>query len=175
MNELKIRVERIKLVVMDIDGVLTDGRIVYGDYGDEIKFFDVQDGLGISLLHQAGIQTAMVSSRKSRINGRRAKELKVGKLYQGVSDKSKAYAKLVRQFRVEPENICVIGDDWVDARIMKVSGLAIAVANAVDEIKAIAHHVTKRSGGHGAVREAAEMILKGQNKWDSLTERYFPR
>lgn len=166
---------RIKLLVMDIDGVMTDGHIVYGDYGDEIKFFDSQDGFGLALLKQAGIKTAMISSRKSKVNVRRAKDLKIDKLFQGSKEKSKACSGLIKKFRLQPQEVCVIGDDWIDVPMMKLSAARVAVANAVPAVKEIAHYVTERSGGRGAIREVVELILRAQNKWDSLFERYFSK
>ena len=172
-SELSERIQKVKLVIMDNDGVLTDGRIVLGDYGDELKFFDVQDGLGLVLLRRAGLATVIVSGKKSRINVRRAKELRVNKLYQNVSDKLKIFEKLLRKFRVRAEEVCYIGDDLVDLAPMKRSGLAVAVSNAVSEVKKEAHYVTQRSGGRGGVREVVDLLLKGQGRWAKATERYF--
>ncbi len=172
VDDLKERISKIKLVILDVDGVMTDGRMVYGNYGDELKFFDAQDGFGIVLLHRAGIKTAIVSSKKSRINQKRAKELKVNKIYQKVQDKLKVYQKLLRVYKLSDPEACFIGDDLIDLPVLKRAGLAVAVKNAVPEAKDAAHYVTEKSGGRGAVREVTDMILKSQNKWDALTERY---
>ena len=163
----------IKVVIMHLDGVLTAGHIVYGDYGDEIKFFDVQDGLGLSLLHRANIKTVVLSARKSRINHRRAKELKIGALYQKVDDKLAALQKIIKNYKVSPEEICFIGNDLVDRPVMTRVGLAVAVANAVPEIKEVAHYIAHRPGGRGAVREVADLILKGLGLWAELTAEYY--
>ncbi|MBI3252966.1 MAG: HAD hydrolase family protein [Candidatus Omnitrophica bacterium] len=170
---MKERIQKIKLVIVDNDGVLTDGRIVFGDYGDELKFFDAQDGHGLAMLHRAGLVTLMVSGRKCRINSRRAKEMKITKLYQNIHDKLKIFEKIVKQFKMKPEEICYIADDLIDLPILSRVGLAVAVPNAVPEVKQIAHYVTERPGGRGAVRELADMILKTQDKWKAVTERYF--
>jgi len=170
---LNERLQKIKLVIIDNDGVLTDGRIVLGDYGDELKFFDVQDGFGLVLLRRAGLMTVIVSGKKSKINHRRAKELQVAKIYQNVFDKLKIFTKLLKKFKVNPEEVCCIGDDLIDLPVLRRVGFAAAVANAVPEIKEAAHYVTERYGGRGAVREVVDMLLKAQNKWTAVTERYF--
>ncbi len=157
---------------MDIDGVLTDGRIVLGNYGDELKFFDVQDGLGMVLLREADIKTVVMTARKSRINERRAKDVKVVKLYQKVRDKLKIYEKVLRKFRVRPEEVCFIGDDLIDIPVLKRVGFGVAVQNAAEEVKDVAHYVTQKKGGRGAVRETTDLILKTQNKWGNILERY---
>ena len=172
-GDLKARIQKIKLVLVDNDGVMTDGRIVFGDYGDELKFFDVQDGHGMAMLRRAGIVTLMVSGRKCRINSRRAKEMKIVKLYQNVHDKLEVFGKILKQFKVGPEEVCCIADDLIDIPILSRVGLAAAVPNAVAEVKQAAHVVTEKSGGRGAVRELADVILKTQGKWAEVTERYF--
>lgn len=172
-DELKDRILKIKLVVMDVDGVLTDGRIVYGDYGDELKFFDVQDGFGLVQLRRAGIPTVIISAKKSRINQRRAKELRVAKIYQNAPDKLKIFEKVSKKMKVNHDEVCFIGDDLVDIPVLLRVGFAVSVKNAVDEVKNIAHYVTLKMGGRGAVREVADLILKTQGKWPAVTERYF--
>ena len=169
-QELKDRIEKIKVVAMDLDGVLTDGRIIYGDYGDELKFFDVQDGFGLALLREAGLKTVIVSSRKSRTHQRRAGELKITKLYQNVKDKLKCFQEILKRYKLRPEEICFIGDDWVDAPILSRAGLAVAVSNAVPEIKELAHYVTQKLGGRGAVREVADLLLKGLGRREETRE-----
>ncbi len=172
-HDLQERLRRIRMVILDNDGVLTDGRIVLGDYGDELKFFDVQDGLGLTLLNRAGFVTAIISGKKSRINQRRAKETGITKLYQNATDKLKVYEKAIRQFGIKPDEVCYVGDDLLDVPVMNRVGFAVAVANATPEVKAVAHHVTEKSGGRGAVREVVDLILKVQGKWAEVTQRYF--
>ena len=172
-DDLKERILKIKLVVLDIDGVLTDGRIVYGDYGDELKFFDVQDGFGLVMLRRAGIQTVIISAKKSRVNYRRAKELYATKIHQNVRDKLKIFEKVVKKMKLKHEEACFIGDDLVDLPVLSRVGFAVGVKNAVDEVKDASHYVTLRNGGRGAVREVADIILKTQHKWSEVTERYF--
>jgi len=167
------RAKSIKLLIVDIDGVMTDGRIIYSVYGDELKFFDVQDGLGISLLLRTGIKTVIITAKKSRIVKMRAKDLKIAKAYQGYSDKLIPFAKTLRRFRVKPEEVCFIGDDLIDIPVLKRVGLAVAVPNAMEDVRSIAHHTTFKSGGRGAVREVCDFILKAQGKWELATGKYF--
>ncbi|MCM8761547.1 MAG: HAD-IIIA family hydrolase [Candidatus Omnitrophica bacterium] len=167
------RARRVKLLIIDIDGVMTDGHIIYSIYGDELKFFDVQDGFGITLLNRAGIKSVIITAKKSRIVKLRARDMKVAKAYQGHHDKLKPFTRALRKFRVSPEEVCFIGDDLIDIPILKRVGFAVAVPNAVDEVKRCAHHITERAGGHGAVRELCDLILKSQGKWEIATEKYF--
>lgn len=171
-EELKERLSRVKIVLVDVDGVMTDGRIVFGNYGDELKFFDVQDGFGLVMLRRAGFKTIMISAKKSRINQKRAKEVRITKIYQNVFDKLKVYEKILRKYRAEDAEVCYIGDDLIDIPVLRRAGFAVAVKNAVQEVQERAHYVTQKSGGRGAVREIADMILKNQGKWDEVTKRY---
>ncbi len=172
-ENLRERLQKIKVVLIDNDGVLTDGRIVYGDYGDELKFFDVQDGFGMTLLRRAGFKTIIISGKKSRINHRRAKELQVDAIYQKALDKLKVYEKILKKYKIAAEETLYIGDDLIDLPVMRRAGFAAAVANAVPDVKETAHYVTERSGGRGAVREVIDMLLRAQGKWEEVTQRYF--
>ncbi len=170
---LKERLLKIKIVLLDNDGVLTDGRIVYGDYGDELKFFDVQDGFGMTLLKRAGFPVVIVSGKKSRINIRRAKELEISKIFQKATDKLKVFEKIIKKYKAAPEEVLYVGDDLIDLPILRRVGFAAAVSNAVPDVKEVAHYVTERAGGRGAVREVIDLLLKTQGKWDAVTSRYF--
>lgn len=167
------RAKRVKILILDIDGVMTDGRVVYGIYGDELKFFDVQDGFGITLLNRAGIKSVIITAKKTRIVKTRAKDLNVAKAYQGYTDKLIPFNKTLRRFRVTVGEVCFVGDDLIDIPVLKRVGFAVAVPNAVDEVRQVAHYVTSKLGGRGAVREICDLILKAQGKWDAATERYF--
>jgi 3-deoxy-D-manno-octulosonate 8-phosphate phosphatase (KDO 8-P phosphatase) len=167
------KAKRVKLLILDIDGVMTDGRIVYSIYGDELKFFDVQDGFGITLLNRAGIKSVIITAKKTRIVKLRARDMKVAKAYQGYSDKSVAFNKILKSFRVESADICFVGDDIIDLPVLRRVGFAVAVPNAVEEVKNCAHYVTSRMGGRGAVREICDLILKSQGKWDLAASKYF--
>ena len=172
-DELKTRIRKVRLVLMDNDGVLTDGRIILGDHGDELKFFDVQDGHGLVMLKRAGFKTVMISGKTSRVNKRRKKELQIDDLHQNAKDKLKIFEKVLKKYKARTEEVCYIGDDLIDLPPMTRSGFSVAVANAVPEVKEAAHYTTKRSGGRGAVREVVDLLLKTQEKWDDVTARYF--
>ncbi len=173
-QDLKDRILPIKLVILDIDGVLTDGRIIFGDYGDELKFFDVQDGLGLVMLYRAGIRTVIISAKKSKVNNRRAREVRAAKIYQGVKDKLIIYEKVLKEFKLGHAEVCFVGDDLIDIPILTRAGFAVAVQNAVEEAKGAAHYVTQKKGGRGAVRELTDLILKTQGRWEELTKGYYP-
>jgi 3-deoxy-D-manno-octulosonate 8-phosphate phosphatase (KDO 8-P phosphatase) len=171
--EINERAQKIRLLILDVDGVLTDGRVYYGNYGDELKAFDIQDGLGLSLLYRVGIKAVIITARKSKVVLRRAKDLRIAKVYQNAFRKIEAYEKVLKKFRIKDEEACYIGDDLIDLPILRRVGLAACVPNAREELKQVAHHITSRRGGEGAVREIAEILLKAQDKWETVTQRYF--
>jgi 3-deoxy-D-manno-octulosonate 8-phosphate phosphatase (KDO 8-P phosphatase) len=166
------RAKRVKLLILDIDGVMTDGRIIYSVYGDELKFFDVQDGFGITLLNLAGIKSVIITAKKSRIVKLRARDMKVAKAYQGYIDKLVAFEMILKEFKVAPDEVCFIGDDLIDVPVLKRVGFAAAVPNAAPEVRSAAHYVTAKPGGRGAVRELCDMILKAQDKWSIATSQF---
>jgi 3-deoxy-D-manno-octulosonate 8-phosphate phosphatase (KDO 8-P phosphatase) len=166
------RAKKIKLLILDLDGVLTDGRIIYDNFGDEFKCFNVQDGLGFSLLHTSEIKAVIITAKKSKSVLRRAREMGVVKVYQNVWQKLKIYERILKKFKFEDSEVCFIGDDLIDIPILKRVGLAVAVANGVQEVKDCAHYVTQREGGKGAAREVIEFILKSQNLWSELIEKH---
>jgi 3-deoxy-D-manno-octulosonate 8-phosphate phosphatase (KDO 8-P phosphatase) len=156
---------KVKVVAMDLDGVLTDGRIIVDSNGVESKNFDVQDGFGIIFLKKCGIKTAIISARDSAVGAYRAKDLKIDKLCVGVYPKLGAYESMLEEFAALDGQVCFVGDDLADLKIMRRCGVAVAVANAVFEVKQAADYVTTRPGGRGAVRETIELILKAQGHW----------
>ena len=170
--ELVQRASRVSLLVLDVDGVLTDGRIVYADYGDELKCFDVQDGAGLVFWHRVGLKSAIITARHSRLIRRRAKEMRVDFLAQKQLLKLPAYQRVLKRFRVAEEQVCAIGDDLMELPILRRAGFAVAVPNAVDEIKQASHYVTRRDGGRGAVREVVDLILQAKGLRDQLLQRY---
>jgi 3-deoxy-D-manno-octulosonate 8-phosphate phosphatase (KDO 8-P phosphatase) len=170
--ELQQRAARIKLLLMDCDGVLTDGRIWIFENGEDQKGFHTRDGLGIDLWHRAGLESGIISGRNSRALERRAQSLGVKYLWQGRDDKRRAFADTLTQAQVNGDQVAFIGDDLTDLPLMLQSGLALAVGDAVAEVKARAHYVTTANGGYGAVREAIELMLKAQNRWDELVIPY---
>lgn len=171
-DQLAARAAGVTALVIDVDGVLTDGRIIYDEFGDELKCFDVQDGTGLMLWRRAGMKSAIITARKTKLLKRRAKELAVDFLAQHAFKKLEAYEKFTRRYRLTPEQVCAIGDDLMELPILLRVGLAVAVSNAADEVKAAAHLTTSRSGGRGAVREVIEFILKAKGLWSQVVQPY---
>lgn len=160
------------MLIMDVDGVLTDGRIIYTDSGDQLKFFDATDGMGLVLLSQAGLKSAILTAKKSKIVLKRAKDMHINRVYPNAHRKSEVFVKILVDFKVGPEEVCFIGDDVADIPVLRRVGFAVSVPNAVGEVKNGVHYITKRGGGRGAVREVIDMILKAQGKWDEVTKSY---
>lgn len=171
-EDLKAQAGRIKLLLLDVDGVLTDGRIIYDSRGRDSKFFDVHDGLGVYVLHKAGIKTILITAKSSKTIRPRAKDMRVAEVFADIFPKTAVLDKILKKYNVSSDEICFVGDDLVDLSLMKKVGLAVAVANASSEIKEAASFVTRGSGGRGAVREVAELILKSQGKWEDILKFY---
>ena len=169
------RASRIKLLLLDCDGVLTDGTLTLQEHGDEQKSFNVRDGHGIVLLHRAGLKAGIISGRKSGLVDRRAQELGMSPelVRQGCLDKIKDFDELLAQVGIGENAVAFVGDDVTDVPLMQRVEFAVAVADAVAETRSVAHYVTHAPGGHGAVREVIEIILKAQGHWHSLMQRYF--
>lgn len=171
--KLEEKCAEIKAIILDVDGVLTDGSIGYsGDSGDEIKFFNVRDGHGIKLAMRSGLKVGILSGRSSRANEIRAKELGMNFLYQGVKDKKAGLMQLMEENGLRPEECLYIGDDVVDIPPMRLCGIAVAVADGVPELDGVCDFRTKLNGGCGAVRETIEWLLKEQGQWEKLMEKY---
>jgi len=166
------RARRIKLLLMDCDGVLTDGRLELLENGEEQKTFHARDGQGISLFHRAGLKTGIISGRTSSAVERRAQDLSMSYVRQSAKDKIQALEEIMAAAHVSLQECAYIGDDLGDIPVMLQVGLAVAVADAVTETKQAAHLVTEHSGGQGAVREVCDLILKAQGRWDELMKRY---
>ena len=158
---------------MDVDGVLTDGKIILNSNGVELKAFYVQDGTAITYLHRAGIKTAIISGRNSKVVELRAKELNIEDVYQGIHNKIEAYEKILKKHKIKDYEICYIGDDLIDLPILRKVGFSVAVPNAPIEVKERVSYITDAPGGHGAIREITEKILKSQGKWEAITSRYY--
>ena len=159
------KAKKIKLLLLDVDGVLTDGRIILDDLGIETKQFHVRDGQGIALLMHAGVEVGFITGRSSKVVSYRAKELCLRIVQQGVQDKLGAYARIKAKARLRDEQIAYVGDDIIDLPILRQVGLAIAVRDGWSGLAAFVDFVTKAGGGSGAVREVAELLLKAQGKW----------
>lgn len=172
-NEMTLaqRCAAVDMLVMDVDGVLTDGGIVYADDGTEIKTFHVRDGSGLKLWQAAGKRAAIISGRKSPVVDVRAAELGVTAVLQGIADKLPAFQSLLEERGLRAEQACFVGDDLADLSVMRGCGLAIAVADACPEVRSAAQYVTQVPGGRGAVRETVELVLRCQGKWHGVVER----
>jgi 3-deoxy-D-manno-octulosonate 8-phosphate phosphatase (KDO 8-P phosphatase) len=166
------RAATVQLLVLDVDGVLTDGRLYFGAEGEALKVFDVRDGHGIKLLREAGIEVAILSARRSPIVERRARELGITQVIQGAADKGAGFAELARALKVASEHCAYIGDDWPDLAALAQAGFAATVADAAPEVRQAAHWVTNATGGRGAVRELAEFILRAQGRFEPLLRRH---
>ncbi len=163
--------KNIKLIAMDVDGVLTDGSIIYGTEDLEIKVFCVKDGQGISLARRARIEIAFITARISDALVKRAKDLGIIEVHQGVDDKWPCIQKIMQRYKLKSEEVLYIGDDIVDIPVMIKIGYPVAVADAVDEVKEIARYVTNASGGKGAVREVINLVLKAQGTYNNIIRK----
>ncbi len=171
-DELRQRAAAVRLLVLDVDGVLTDGTIVYGQNDTELKSFHTHDGLGVKLALGAGLAVALVTGRTSTALERRAGELGVAMVMQGVRDKVEAVKRIAGELSLGLHETAFLGDDLIDIPAMRTVGLPAAVGDAVDEVKSVAQLVTTRKGGRGAVREAIEFILKAKGVWHSAVAPY---
>jgi 3-deoxy-D-manno-octulosonate 8-phosphate phosphatase (KDO 8-P phosphatase) len=171
-EEILKKASKIKFLLLDVDGVLTDGKIIIDSQNNEIKHFNVLDGMGIKLLQKIGVEIGIISSRFSLAIEHRAKELGIEVLIQGELKKLEAYEKLLKEKNLKDEEVAYIGDDWVDIPILKRVGLAIGVPNAWYPVNEYVDYVTKYPGGNGAVREVCDLILKAKGKWEILLNSY---
>jgi 3-deoxy-D-manno-octulosonate 8-phosphate phosphatase (KDO 8-P phosphatase) len=172
MNAVTGKARKIKLLLLDVDGVLTDGRILYDEKGQEMKCFHVQDGQGIRWLLTEGIKVGFLSGRSSKAVEMRAKELGISFLFQGIKDKMMLYGQLLQKTKLGTEQVSFMGDDFIDLRLLKNVGLSICVSNGHPLVQKEVDYVTQAAGGWGAVREVSEMIIKAQGKWESILRNY---
>jgi YrbI family 3-deoxy-D-manno-octulosonate 8-phosphate phosphatase len=170
--KLEQRCQQIELVLADVDGVLTGGHIIFNNQGIETKQFHIRDGMGIKLWQRAGYKFGLITGRSSHIVKIRAAELNVEIVRQTAEDKLPVAQEIFSQLGLEPRQACYIGDDLPDLPVMRVVGLSVAVADACPEVRQAAHYVTELAGGHGAVRETLEVILKAQRRWNDLIQKY---
>ncbi len=171
-ESIRRRAASVKLLLMDCDGVLTDGRIWILQDGDDQKAFNTKDGLGLELLHRAGLRSGIISGRHSSAVRRRAVALRVSYLLQGCESKIKAFEEILTEAGLDESEVAFMGDDLNDVPLLRRAALAIAVADAAEEVKSCAHLVTGASGGKGAVREVVEVILRSQGRWDNVIKVY---
>ncbi|MBL7092029.1 MAG: HAD hydrolase family protein [Candidatus Omnitrophica bacterium] len=169
---MRERAKRVKMLILDIDGVMTDGRIIYDSKGNELKCFNVLDGMGFVLLGQAKIKVALITAKGSKAVLRRARDIGAVEIKRNAIDKLTAFRQILKKHGLSAKDICFMGDDLLDLPVMRRAGLAVAVPGACGEVKRAARYVTKKEGGKGAVREVIEVILRAQNKWRKLVGKY---
>lgn len=170
--ELKTRAKKIKMILMDTDGVLTEGKIIFFSGGGEAKAFDVKDGVGIKLAQRVGIKMGIITGRSSEAVTRRAQELGIDELRQGAREKLISYEEILLKHSLKDEEVCFIGDDIIDIPVMKRVGFPVAVADAHKDILSFSVYQTDLKGGQGAVREVIDFIIRAQGKWDQIIKRY---
>lgn len=166
------RAKEVKILLLDVDGVLTDGTIIYTQGGGESKGFNTQDGFGLRILQEAGVEVGLITARTSEAVNRRAADLKLKYVYQGAGSKLEIYEDILRQTGLRPLQTAYMGDDWLDLPLLARVGLALAPANGVAEVQQQVHYVTSRRGGRGAVREACDLILEAKDQLASLLRKY---
>ena len=171
-KDIKEKLKRIKLLILDVDGVMTDGRIIMDDEGHEIKNFNVRDGHGLKILQRYGIKVAILTGRQSKVVEHRAKDLEIKDVYQKVFNKKEVFEKILKKHKLSPNEAAFIGDDIVDIPVLRRVGFSIAVADAADVVKKSVDYVAKNRGGRGAIREVCEMILQAQDKWKEIASKY---
>ncbi|OGR04352.1 MAG: hypothetical protein A2520_00045 [Deltaproteobacteria bacterium RIFOXYD12_FULL_53_23] len=164
--------KEIRLLLLDVDGVLTDGSVVYAQSGSELKSFNTKDGFGIRLLQEAGVEVGLITARSSEAVQRRAQDLKLAHVYQGVRNKIDIFARILAEQQLVAKEVAYMGDDWLDLPLLSRVGLAVTVADAVAEVKAVVHYVTRREGGRGAVREVCDLIIEARGQREELLGRY---
>ncbi|MBN2331996.1 MAG: HAD-IIIA family hydrolase [Deltaproteobacteria bacterium] len=172
-DSLQQRLLPLRGLVMDVDGVLTDGRIIINDRGEESKHFHVRDGHGIKLLLRTGFQVALLTGRQSQVVLHRARELGIDTVFQKIRDKVTAYEQIKARLGLADQQICYVGDDLVDIPVLRRAGLAATVADGIAELDQVVHWRASLPGGGGAVRELCELIMHTQQTWEAATERYF--
>ena len=166
------KIKPIRLLILDVDGVLTDGRIIMDDAGNETKNFDVRDGHGLKLLMRYGIDVVFLTGRTSRVVEHRARDLGIAEVHQGILNKAEALAGILRKRQLAPEQVAIMGDDVVDVPLLRRAGFSLTTADAPEYVQEAVDYVTKKSGGRGAVREVCDAILRVQDKWSDVAKKY---
>lgn len=172
-SNITAKASKIKVLILDVDGVLTDGKIVYSEHGEELKCFDVKDGHGIKLLRRSGLEVAMITGRSSQSVAKRAADLGIQMVFQHALKKIEAYKEILEIKALQDEEVCTMGDDLPDLPILRRSGFSVAVPSSVAEVKREVDYITQREAGQGAVREVCEIILKARGYWEKVTARYY--
>jgi 3-deoxy-D-manno-octulosonate 8-phosphate phosphatase (KDO 8-P phosphatase) len=171
-KNIKEKLKAIKILILDVDGVMTDGRIIMDNEGREIKNFNVRDGHGIKILQRFGIKVAILTGRQSKVVEHRANDLEIDDVYQKVFNKKEIFQKILKKHKLSADAAAFMGDDIVDIPVLKSVGFSASVADAVDVVKKSVDYITNNKGGYGAVREVCELILKAQGKWPEIAAKY---
>jgi len=171
-SELRSRLKSVKLVALDVDGVLADGRLFLGEDGREFKSFDVKDGFGIRALLLSGIYVAVISGRESEVVKRRCEKLGIKEVHQGILKKAEVLGKLLGEHGIEVGEACFMGDDANDLSVLKMVGLSACPSDAMADVQEACDYIASRKGGRGAIRELAELLLKAQGKWDNIIAEF---
>ncbi len=169
---LYAKAEPLRLLLLDVDGVLTDGSLLYSENGVETKSFNTQDGLGIRLVQKAGVDVGIITARTSDLVRQRAEELGMKYIFQGIGRKLESYKEIIRQAGLQPYQVCYMGDDWIDLALLSRVGLAACPANSVAEVKDACHFISSRSGGHGAIREVCDLIVRAKGAYANLLQQF---
>jgi 3-deoxy-D-manno-octulosonate 8-phosphate phosphatase (KDO 8-P phosphatase) len=166
------KIKKIKMLILDVDGVMTDGRIIMDDAGRETKQFDVRDGHGLKIIQSYGIKVVLLTGRQSEVVKHRARDLGIKEIHQKVFNKKEIFEKILKKNKLAPEEVAFLGDDIIDIPVLKAVGFSVAVADALDVVKKSVDYVTKHGGGRGAVREICELLLQAQGKWPEIAAKY---
>ncbi|MEN6319021.1 MAG: HAD hydrolase family protein [Syntrophaceae bacterium] len=166
------KIKNIRLLILDVDGVMTDGKIIMDHMGNELKNFHVRDGHGIKILMRYDIDVIILTGRRSTVVERRAYELGIKEVHQGIFNKLEVSEEILKKRSLEYAHIAYVGDDIVDISLLKRVGFSVAVADAAEDVKKCVDYITKKKGGYGAVREVCELILRGQDKWSDVAKKY---
>jgi 3-deoxy-D-manno-octulosonate 8-phosphate phosphatase (KDO 8-P phosphatase) len=171
-KNIEEKLQKVKLLILDVDGVMTDGRIIMDYKGREMKNFDVRDGHGLKIIQRYGIKVAILTGRQSKVVEHRARDLDINDVYQGALNKKDVFEKILEKHNLSAGAVAFMGDDIVDIPVLKRVGFSVAVADALDVVKKSVDYITVNRGGHGAVREICEMILQAQGKWPEIAAKY---
>ena len=169
------RAKKVKLLLLDVDGVLTDGSITYSDEGIELKTFNAKDGFGLNLLRKAGVEVGIITARSSKALIRRCQDLKIDHLYQGRRNKDETFQEVIAELGLAPDEVAYMGDDWLDLPLLAKVGFAATVADAVAEVDEISHFTSRFNGGQGGVREVCELIVDAKGMYETLLNEYLER
>lgn len=171
-KKLQEKLKKIKILMLDVDGVMTDGRVIMDDDGRQLKNFNVRDGHGLKMIQRYGIDVVILTGRKSEVVNHRAKDLGIKEVYQGALDKKEVFEKILKKNDLTADFVAYMGDDVIDIPVLRQVGFSAAPADAEDVVKKSVDYVTEKKGGNGAVRELCEIILQAQGKWPEIAEKY---